>query len=309
MADTYRCVLCKKTKTGRFTRRRDAASGGWDQGMQLPAWYCWVCLPAGQGRDEGDETVAQKKATVIDVVPEVKGKAELVKTQQEVLTTGAEIKLEALEVRSIKTEVDYIKADAVLGKIRLARKTWGVVWDRILEKSIKPIREGLDELYALNRGVDGPLDLMETTIKQEMKAFKVRELEAINAAKRKQEQEAARLQREAEEKERQAAAARTPQMRGKLTAAAEKLTTQAEAVKETPLRMAVQTASSSTRSKKAWRVDDMAKFIAAVADGTLPEDALMVCKTSMDQYFKNDPEGMEVWPGVTVYDDVQIVGR
>lgn len=251
----------------------------------------------------------QKQAAVIDVVPVMKGKAELVKTQQEVLTLGSEIKKDALTVQSIKTEVAYLKADAILGRIRLARKTWGVVWDRIQEKSIKPIREGLEELYTLNRSVDGPMELMETTIKKEMKAFKVRELEAINEARRKQEQETARLQREAEEKERQAAAARTPQMKGKLVAAAQKLTAQADMARETAPPMAVQGGSSSTRSKKAWRVDDMATFIAAVADGTLPEDALMVCKTAMDQYFKDDPEGMTVWPGVVVYDDVQIVGR
>lgn len=54
----YRCVRCKAEKDGRFTKDRRSSGGGWDQGQQQPFWYCYECLPFGNGR--GEESTAAR---------------------------------------------------------------------------------------------------------------------------------------------------------------------------------------------------------------------------------------------------------
>lgn len=48
----YDCVQCKQDTDGRFTKRKLSGGGGWDQGNQQGLWYCWNCLPKGEGRNE-----------------------------------------------------------------------------------------------------------------------------------------------------------------------------------------------------------------------------------------------------------------
>jgi hypothetical protein len=48
----YHCIRCKQEKDGRFTKHKFSSGNGWSQGMQVLNWYCWECLPKGDGRDE-----------------------------------------------------------------------------------------------------------------------------------------------------------------------------------------------------------------------------------------------------------------
>jgi len=48
----YHCVQCREKKAGRFTRHQHAAGGGWTQGRDKVMWFCWDCLPKGDGRGE-----------------------------------------------------------------------------------------------------------------------------------------------------------------------------------------------------------------------------------------------------------------
>lgn len=50
--ERYRCVTCRQEKDGRFTHHKLASGSGWSQGAQQPIWYCWDCLPNGEGRGE-----------------------------------------------------------------------------------------------------------------------------------------------------------------------------------------------------------------------------------------------------------------
>jgi len=52
VADAYHCTTCREKKPGRFTRHAHAASGGWSRGLDKVLWYCWDCLPLGDGRGE-----------------------------------------------------------------------------------------------------------------------------------------------------------------------------------------------------------------------------------------------------------------
>lgn len=48
----FHCVGCRQEKPGRFTKHRFAGGGGWDHGQHLPCWWCFECMPQGQGRGE-----------------------------------------------------------------------------------------------------------------------------------------------------------------------------------------------------------------------------------------------------------------
>lgn len=209
------------------------------------------------------------------------------------------------------TPADYHRADQVLHRIKAARKTWS---DR-MEKIIRPIRQGLDELYGLNREVDKPLEALEETVKSRMKSFKVEELRQLRAAEAERERETARLRREAEEKAAAALKATTAQMKGRLQAAATRMVQQAMVVEQQETPAPTIAESSTTRPVQKVRIANLTHFIQGIVDGYVPEDCidnpkvLDALQSKLNAYFKADAEGMKAWPGVEVYEDVQIVGR
>lgn len=291
------CVLCGKKRDGRFTRRRGAAGGGWSEGHSLPFWFCYSCLPLGDGRDEDGAVMAPKAVTpTTRVDPQ--------KIQQEGLQLLTPIQAEVVALH-VRTAEDYLAADGVLHRIRVARKTWG---DR-MEKIIRPIRTGLDEVYKLNRDVDRPMEVLESRVKDAMKMFKLAEQRALQAAEDARRAEEDRLRREAEEKRQAAEHATTAQMRDKLTAQAQRAEAQSETAAQEELPEAVHGMSSTTRPLKKVRVTDLTAFLQGIIDGYIPDDYVAIIQSKLNTALREDPEGMKAWPGVEVYDDVQIVGR
>lgn len=247
--------------------------------------------------------MAPKKPQVLPAasVVEPKEKGELVQLIPTLTTEVQEL--------SIKTAEDYAYADGLLSRVRAARGIWKPIWARIQEKSIKPIRDGLEGLYEMNREVDGPLEKLEEAIKRPMKAFKIHEAFEIARKRQLQEAEVARLAREAEEKQRAAEQAKTPQMRGRLVAQAAKAQEQSEVIAAIEAPAPLQVEGSGTRTKKKPEVSDRAVFLKAMADGFIPEDCIIINQAKLNAYYKDDPEGMQVWPGISIVDDIQIVGR
>lgn len=300
---THHCILCKKAREGRFTRRKDASSRGWDRGTHLPSWYCWSCLPAGQGRDETEQTVAPKKAAAATPVltPVVVEKA---KVQAEGLALISPLQ-RIVEELVVETADDYLQADQIFGRVKQARRTWGERMERI----IRPIRAGLDELYTLNREVDKPLAALESAVEVKMKAFKEIEAREISEAERKRFEEQEKLRREIEEKTRREEAARTNQMREKLAKARkeseEKLTTN----QLQPEPEAVRGISSSTRNRKIVRVVDKMAFLTGIVEELVHISMVQVDQPTINKYFKENPTVVAEWPGIVIEDDIQIVGR
>lgn len=219
------------------------------------------------------------------------------KAEAQRLTSPLAAAVGALQVTNNE---EYQEADTLLARIRAARKTWG---DR-LEKIIRPIRTGLDEIYALNREGDKPLAALEDGVKHKMKVFKLEEQRQLQAAQNEQD----RLNREADEARRRAEAAATPQLAGRLMNQAARAEQKAQTVYlNTPLPVAA--AQSTTRPVKGIRVKDPIKFHKGIAEGYIPLDVTEVRQGKLNTYLKEDPEGVECWPGIEVYDDVQIVGR
>lgn len=288
MGSTYKCTLCDKDRPGRFTRRKIAAGGGWSQNLDIPNWYCYRCLPEGEGR--GEETPMPAKQTAVARVDQQAMKQEAVILIQPFAN--------AVDALTIESEAEYHAADQLKAQIRTARKNWVAR----IEKIIRPIRQGLDELYELNRDGDRPLGVLEDKVTDSMKEYQIKKLQAARAVERERE----RLQAEADAKLKAAETAKTPQMRGRLQTAAARVIQQAETI-QTPQPVFAE--HSSVRPVKRVRIVGLNAFLKGIVDGYVPADCIDVLQGKLNAYLKDDPEGMAAWPGVEVYDDVQIVGR
>jgi hypothetical protein len=283
--------------------------------MNLPAWWCYACLPAGQGSDEtlptGD-TMPTKKATGAVVTEPLQANGKAMATVQigKIQSELPSLKVEVAEIEVTGPE-SYAYAEGVLGRVREIRKGWATIWDRIQEKTIKPIRSGLEELYQLNRDADGPLAILEDSIKGKLTGYQrkvLRQKAEEDAAKAREE---ARLQAEAEAKARAAQTAATPQMKGRLSAAAERLMQQAATVAEQEPTIEAPTGShSGVRTSKKLRIGDLDLFLASIVEGTIPRDVLPMEElvSTLTKKWKSDPD-VATWPGVEIYDDVQVVNK
>jgi hypothetical protein len=235
---------------------------------------------------------------------------------------------------TITDDKGYNLADAFLAKIRTARKS--DVFTR-LRKIIDPIRAGLDELYAVERGIKEPLDEAEKQVKSKMRAWQLAEQERVRkeeeARRRKQEEldrqerirqrEIERLEREKQEAEERAQQARTRAARLAAQQQADELQRQQDEAAETqrkadalaaavvvaPIAQPVKAASSIVRKTSKVRVTDIVKLAEAVGKGLIPETMIQIDQVQLNLMFKNNREWVSEWPGVEVYEDVEIAGR
>lgn len=295
MAATTPCILCKKKREGRFVRPLTSPA------TALPAWHCFKCLPQGQGKGE-------------DAAPAVAtaGRVSLTQPSRDegmALITPLKADIQALTV--IESDEQYQMADALFGRVKQARKQWKL---RMYGTATKPgpiplIRRGLDDLYQLNRDVDGPLAQLEAAIEQPMKQFML--------AKFREQQEQERAKREAEEEaERTLQALLAKQDALKTPAAKERIQEQINEAEQSYIDVVSQPVedlpaaiSSTAKAKKVPRVVDLSAFIKGIVSGDVPEDCVTVVASKLRDYFKEDPEAVAAMPGVVIEDDIQISGR
>lgn len=190
----------------------------------------------------------------------------------------------------IETDEDYARADKIFGEVQATRKAWKLR----MEDIIRPISDGLQKLYKLNRDVDKPLGELENAIERPMKAFKLAE------ARRVQE-EAEAVLAEQQRLQTQQAKAKNPIIQQRI---AEQLETVEAWQPET-----VQGVHSTTKLRRKVRITNLQAFALAVGEGLIPVDALEVKQSWLNAQHKDDAETVEGWPGVEGYDDVDISGR
>jgi hypothetical protein len=249
--------------------------------------------------------MATKTATVIPATA-VPVAAKTAKTEGLALLTPLRTEADRLiGISGIYTADEYLSADALFGRIKQARKTWK---DR-MERIIRPIRLGLDELYSLNREVDAPLAKLEDAVERKMVAYKQEERRQLQAAENE------RLQREQAEQRRLAEIA-AKEERAKTDAMRAKLAEQRQAVEERlaeqaaePQPEAVSGFHSSLRTKKVPKVANNLGFIGGVAEGVIPADCITINMVRLRAYYKDDPETVASFPGVVIVDDDSIAGR
>lgn len=225
---------------------------------------------------------------------------ELVRTKEAAVRQSTPLLQQAMSLQ-ITNPVMYSAADTLRDNIKKARRVWK---DR-LELVRKPAYDALEAVYALIRDVDTPMKKGEEVITQKMAEYKREESRQIAAANAERD----RLARDAEEARRKAESAQTE-------AVANLLKRKALAV-EAKIEMATTVLSahaenSSTRTVKMWRVVNLKALLAAIVAGDIPEDVIQINSAQMGDYFRGDDANksmMRTWPGIEVYEDVQIASR
>jgi hypothetical protein len=306
---THNCIQCKKpTAKGRFTRVASGADGPWKKG-HLPAWYCYICLPLGQGRGENaEDSVVVRTETAKAATIAISPKAILSDRKEGLARIAAVNELVIADV--IQTQAEYDAADAKLGQVKRARKWWKErLYGTKAQPGIIPTQKAaLDMLYALNNEVDKPLDDIEKAVKASMTGYVARERQKQIAA----EQERLDAQKEAEQAVEAAAKqeekAKTPLQKQQ---AAEALNEAEAAYVETltPVDTTISGAHSDVRVPKKPLVTDVLAFCAAIGEGEIPVEAIEVRIGFLRTLYRDAPEAVAAFPGVSIVDDIQIVGR
>lgn len=249
-----------------------------------------------------------KKELLSTLKPAVPTPPAALKAHQEMARAFPQLRDEVVSVQ-VTDEDSYLHADMVLAKIRSTRKAW----NERMEAIIRPIRTGLDHIYALNRDVDKPMELLEGQLKRAMSDYKTQERRQLEAAQRAKDEEDQRIADELARVQEAEAKARTAPMRAKLALAREALETQQQIVAEEPVSAPVQANHSTTRVVKKIRVIHLKMLLMAIVAGKVPMDAIAVNQVALNSYLKLGPDNnylpVSEWPGVETYDDTQIVGR
>jgi hypothetical protein len=187
---------------------------------------------------------------------------------------------------AVVAEEDYHYAAKVLSQVTHQHKT--DVGLSVLESIIRPIREGLDVLYAVRRRVESPYLEAVETIKSKMAAWQ-------NAERKRREAEKAeelRLLREAEKSQ--------PVDRPEFS----------HTPFPAPQSLPVQNSSVSTRVVFRARITSMEEFIMAIESGLAPSwNLIQPNEQAINNWLKMDPQAVRECPGIEVYEDTVIIRR
>lgn len=246
---------------------------------------------AGKGpiavRMVGGKVVAEKKASAVVIDDDTAKTKAKVSALVPVLTAQF---ASLVGVGTIEDDEQYAQADKMLGQVVTARKSWSTR----MEDIVRPISDGLQRLYKLNREVNKPLEELENKIKRAMGEYKLAEARRI------------REENDAKEHERQQLEARKAVL--KTPAAIERVQAQIEEVEAfEPVRVMGQ--HSAARPVQRVRVLDVQALCAAIGSGLVPVDCVEIRQPRLNAYLKDDADSVKEWPGIEVYDDVDIAAR
>lgn len=272
-----------------------------------------------------DEMIEKKMTNELTTTTTQLTDTDLVAIRQSGLSATGTVIQEANALVIIDADT-YQAADLVLFKIRSARKTVEALIEQEITSIIKPIRKGLDRLYAIQRtmivDLDTPLETAEKTAKRKMAAFQDEERRRAEEVARKKREEEARLERERQDavRRQQEAEERAAQLKGAAgrRAAAEaeearqrqaQIEQERQQVSAAPVAVPIRGAGSRVTLVKTWEITDMILFIAGVLSGEIPETVLQVDKKVMDAYWDTDRGVVLSWSGVGMKEETRVGGR
>lgn len=272
------CAYCYKEKPG---RRKDGI------------WACYDCQP---------ETT-MKAASPSPLNPTV-SPVTLARVRKEALALAPPLSVLVTHLQ-VTTEEEYQIADSYLSRVSEAQKAVKAKIDPIVnpvEDAIKSLKKSIAAAKALEKEAMRPLDALEAGIKAKMRDYKIEEARLLREA----ETERLRLEAQITEQLAKEEAARTAPMRAR---AAEKRAVLEEQYvqQETPTKVIA--ASSSARTSRKPAVASLAHFLDGIAKGYIPQDCIQIMPGVLQRYYRDDPEGVESWPGIEIVDDVVIAKR
>jgi hypothetical protein len=228
----------------------------------------------------------------------------LARVRKETLALATPLR-SAVDDLEVTTEEEYQIADGYLSRIADAQRAVKAKIDPItkpVEQSIKLLKQSIDAAKKLEKEALAPLQALEAGVKSKMRDFKIEETRRL----RESEAERLRIENEIAEQLRREEQARTAPMRARAAQKREELEQQ-YVEQETPTK--VMAASSSARVSRKPAILSLKAFLKGIADGFVPEECIEVKPGVLQRYYKDDPEGVESWPGVQIVDDVVIAKR
>lgn len=231
---------------------------------------------------------------------------EVTGARQEALTVSAPVRARVQSLQ-VTDEGSYAVADDLLSKIRHASKAVETRMDKILD----PINESRREALKLKHELMDPLELLEQSVRGKMKDFRMEEQRQIRMKEDERRAETARLQSEIDEKQRKEDAAKSKILRERLAAQRQELEDAVIRTRTAAPSAPIEAANSGTRTIKRWRVTDIVALYSAAGDpnSIVPGDIFQVNDQAINRYFNEDSAAVSIWPGIEVYDDIQIVSR
>lgn len=234
-------------------------------------------------------------------------KVDLLKAREEGLTLLTPLQ-KAVASITVCDDATYIQADEVLNRISRAEKDW----DSKITPGIDHIRKGLDLLYDLRSSVADPLKRAKIALKDKMRDYKQIELNRIRAEEEAKQKEIQRLEAEAREKEKLLNSAKSQPLKTKLIQQRAKAEQDVADLRATKAPVALKGKASQTRTRKVWRLDDLALLMMYIIENG-DEDLtslVEVNQVQMNSYMSiKDPKVGPWLPGVSVVEELDIVSR
>lgn len=231
---------------------------------------------AMRGRKPAKETTALQKAST-----------------EAVAKLGA-LQVQAKTITKITTDDEYLEVDKIRGEVDAYLKWWEPQYREVKD----PLLQATQALDKMNRTMTQPALTMKAAITGLMADYKRGQLRA------KQEAEQEELER-AEALRRQAEKVKAPALKAKLEAEAVQAQEVAQQIAEV---QTVQGNLTHDRIVKKWRITSLRQLLAGIMAGDVPEDVLLINEVQMNSYFKEDAKTFSEFPGVEIYEDVQIIG-
>lgn len=238
---------------------------------------------------------------------------DLMKTKQDIETISTPI-LSKIFTLQVKDEAGYAVADYYLGRIREARKTIKAKFSTFidpLKESVKKAKEALDQANKFMFELDEPLEEGEIKVKALLHDFTVKRLAEERAEENRRQAEQAELNMQAQIAYTKEQAAKTEAMRKRLATQRVDLEAKAAEVEAVPVAQPVKVSNSSVRTKKVCHVVKKRDLMAAALDpqSPVPLEIFRVDQLMLNAWFKQRPDFVAQWPGISIEDDVTIVGR
>jgi hypothetical protein len=212
--------------------------------------------------------------------------------------------IEALLVRDDKS---LAQASMLLTTVAEIRKEIASRFDSIL----RPMNAAVSAARAFKTDLDSGPAKAEMLIREKMTAYRIEEQKRLQEAEEKRRQELEAQRRALELAKQREEAAKTPQMRDRLAVKRLQVEAEVEAAALAPPPEPVRVMGSVIRKKMKVRISDRAKFISALAYGTIPLDSLPweAVEAQLNRDFNAAPPVVGTYPGVEVYEDIGIMRR
>lgn len=205
----------------------------------------------------------------------------------------------------ITDAASFAKADLALSRLTDQFNHFDASFSEILD----PLNAARLATNKVKKEVMDPWQLAIEFVTGRMKAYKMEEARLAREEEIRVQIESRKLLEEAERKERQAENAKSEAVRKRLEKAKEVLEEQAREVVAVPIAAPVRVENSTTRKVKAWKLTGMPDLVEAVMACRVPMEALRVDDVWMNRKLKESPDEVAVYPGIEVYEDIQIVRR